>query len=104
MAARHARSSSISIHRSVANVRDGFAVQTNIVSQNRIRSALLTVLKSANASTLDIIRRVKDVLPRIKATLPQELDITQLFDQSVFVRAAINGVLKEGVTAACLTA
>ncbi len=90
--------------RDVANVRDGFAVQTNIVSQNRIRSALLTVLKSANASTLDIIKRVKDVLPRIKATLPPELDITQLFDQSVFVRAAINGVLKEGVTAACLTA
>ena len=76
--------------RDVANVRDGFAVQTNIVSQNRIRSALLTVLKSANASTLDIIKRVKDVLPRIKATLPPELDITQLFDQSVFVRAAIN--------------
>ncbi|MGA7904684.1 MAG: efflux RND transporter permease subunit [Terrimicrobiaceae bacterium] len=90
--------------RDVANVRDGFAVQTNIVSQNRIRSALLTVLKSANASTLDIIKRVKDVLPRIKATLPPELDITQLFDQSVFVRAAINGVLKEGVIAACLTA
>ncbi|MGB7836644.1 MAG: efflux RND transporter permease subunit, partial [Terrimicrobiaceae bacterium] len=90
--------------RDVANVRDGFAVQTNIVSQNRIRSALLTVLKSANASTLDIIKRVKDVLPRIKATLPPELDITQLFDQSVFVRAAINGVLKEGVIAAVLTA
>ncbi len=90
--------------RDVANVRDGFAVQTNIVSQNRIRSALLTVLKSANASTLDIIKRVKDALPRIKATLPPELDITQLFDQSVFVRAAINGVLKEGVIAACLTA
>ncbi len=90
--------------RDVANVRDGFAVQTNIVAQNRIRSALLTVLKSANASTLDIIKRVKDVLPRIQATLPPELDITQLFDQSVFVRAAINGVLKEGVVAACLTA
>jgi CzcA family heavy metal efflux pump len=90
--------------RDVANIRDGFAVQTNIVSQNRIRSALLTVLKSANASTLDIIKRVKDALPRIKATLPPELDITQLFDQSVFVRAAINGVLKEGVIAACLTA
>src|SRR5438067_4435113 len=90
--------------RDVANVRDGFAVQTNIVAQNRVRSALLTVLKSASASTLAIITRVKAALPRIKATLPPELDITQLFDQSIFVRAAINGVLKEGVIAACLTA
>jgi multidrug efflux pump subunit AcrB len=90
--------------RDVAQVRDGFAVQTNIVAQNRIRSALLTVLKSASASTIDIIKRVKAALPRIKATLPPELDITQLFDQSIFVRAAINGVLREGVIAACLTA
>jgi multidrug efflux pump subunit AcrB len=90
--------------RDVAHVRDGFAVQTNIVAQNRVRSALLTVLKSASASTLDIISRVKEALPRIRATLPPALDITQLFDQSIFVRAAINGVLKEGVIAACLTA
>src|SRR5438132_410819 len=90
--------------RDVAHVRDGFAVQTNIVAQNRTRSALLTVLKSASASTLDIISRVKEALPRIKATLPPALDITQLFDQSIFVRAAINGVVKEGVIAACLTA
>src|SRR5213082_2024000 len=90
--------------RDVANVRDGFAVQTNIVAQNRVRSALLTVLKSASASTLDIITQVNAALPRIKATLPPELDITQLFDQSLFVRAAINGVLREGVIAACLTA
>src|SRR6184192_2353062 len=88
----------------VANVRDGFAVQTNIVAQNRIRSALLTVLKSASASTLDIIKRVKEALPRIQATLPKELEISQLFDQSIFVRAAINGVLREGLIAACLTA
>jgi multidrug efflux pump subunit AcrB len=90
--------------RDVAHVRDGFAVQTNIVSQNRVRSALLTVLKSASASTLDIIKRVKEALPRIQATLPKELEISQLFDQSLFVRAAINGVLREGVIAACLTA
>src|SRR5207249_260981 len=90
--------------RDVAQVRDGFAVQTNIVSQNRIRSALLTVLKSASASTLDIIKRVKEALPRIQATLPKELEISQLFDQSIFVRAAINGVLREGLIAACLTA
>src|SRR5881296_764995 len=90
--------------RDVAQVRDGFAVQTNIVAQNRIRSALLTVLKSASASTIDIIKRVKEALPRIQATLPTELEMTQLFDQSIFVRAAINGVLREGVIAACLTA
>ena len=90
--------------RDVAHVRDGFAVQQNIVSENRVRSALLTVLKSAEASTLDIIHRVKETLPRIRATLPPELQITELFDQSLFVRASINGVLKEGVIAACLTA
>lgn len=90
--------------RDVAQVRDGFAVQTNIVSQNGTRAALLTVLKAANASTLDIIRRVKEALPRIESTLPPSLHITQLFDQSVFVRASINGVLKEGLLAAALTA
>ncbi len=90
--------------RDVAHVRDGFAVQTNIVAQNRTRSALLTVLKSAGASTLDIIKRVKEALPRIQATLPKELQISQLFDQSLFVRASINGVLREGLIAACLTA
>jgi multidrug efflux pump subunit AcrB len=90
--------------RDVANVRDGFAVQTNIVAQNRAKSALLTVLKSASASTLDIINRVKEALPKIKATLPPQLDITELFDQSIFVRSAIDGVVKEGVIAACLTA
>ena len=88
----------------VAQVRDGFAVQTNIVSQNGTRAALLTVLKSANASTLDIIKRVREALPRIEATLPPALKITELFDQSLFVRAAIDGVLKEGLIAACLTA
>src|SRR5204862_5026597 len=69
--------------RDVAHVRDGFAVQTNIVSQNRVRSALLTVLKSASASTLDIIKRVKEALPRIQSTLPKELEVSQLFDQSL---------------------
>ncbi len=90
--------------RDIAHVRDGFAVQTNIVAQNRTRASLLTVLKAANASTLDIIKRVKIALPQIKSTLPPELQITQLFDQSLFVRASINGVLREGVIAACLTA
>jgi len=90
--------------RDVAQVRDGFAVQQNIVAQNRVRSALLTVLKSAEASTLDIITRIKERMPGVQATLPKELSITQLFDQSIFVRASVNGVLKEGVIAACLTA
>src|SRR5204863_9180516 len=57
-----------------------------------------------SASTLDIIKRVKEALPRIQSTLPKELEVSQLFDQSLFVRAAINGVLREGVIAACLTA
>ena len=90
--------------RDVAHVRDGYAVQQNIVAQNRVRAALLVVLKSAEASTIDIIRRVKETLPGIQATLPKSLEVTQLFDQSIFVRASVNGVLKEGVIAACLTA
>ena len=90
--------------RDVAHVRDGYAVQQNIVAENRVRAALLTVLKSAEASTLDIISRVKETLPKIQATLPKELQVDQLFDQSIFVRASINGVLREGVIAACLTA
>ena len=90
--------------RDVAHVRDGYSVQQNIVSQNRTKSALLTILKAGNASTLDIISRVKAALPNIKATLDPALEITQLFDQSIFVRSAINGVLKEGIIAALLTA
>ncbi len=65
---------------------------------------LTVIQKSANASTLDIINRVKEALPKIEARLPASMTLTQLFDQSIFVRAAINGVLKEGVIAACLTA
>ena len=67
------------------------------------RSALLTVLKTPTASTLDIVQRVRDALPRIQSTLPTELQITPLFDQSVFVRAALNGVLREALIAAALT-
>jgi len=90
--------------RDVAQVHDGFAVQANIVTLNGTPAALLTVLKAANASTLDIISRVKAALPRIESTLPPALQIDQLFDQSVFVRASIVGVLKEGLIAAVLTA
>jgi CzcA family heavy metal efflux pump len=90
--------------RDIAHVRDGYAVQTNIVRHNGNRGALLTVLKNGGASTLDIVRRLKEMLPRIRSTLPPELTLKLLFDQSVFVRAAISGVLKEAVTAALLTA
>lgn len=87
----------------VAQVRDGFAVQTNVVRANGGRAALLTVLKNGAASTLDIVKQVKEALPQILAGLPKELKVTQLFDQSLFVRAAISGVLREGAIAAVLT-
>ncbi|MHC5614328.1 MAG: efflux RND transporter permease subunit [Nostoc sp.] len=90
--------------RDVAQVRDGFGVQSNIVRQNGRRSSLLSILKSGNASTIDVIDRVKKALPRIQSTLPPELNLAFLFDQSVFVKASIQGVLKEGLIAACLTA
>ncbi|MBN3894479.1 MAG: efflux RND transporter permease subunit [Nostoc sp. NOS(2021)] len=90
--------------RDVAQVRDGFGVQSNIVRQNGRRSSLLSILKSGNASTIDVIERVKKALPRIQSTLPPELNLAFLFDQSVFVKASIQGVLKEGLIAACLTA
>jgi multidrug efflux pump subunit AcrB len=87
----------------VAQVRDGYAVQTNIVRSNGGRAALLTVLKNGAASTLDIVKMVKQALPQITAGLPKDLKITQLFDQSLFVRAAISGVLREAAIAAVLT-
>ena len=90
--------------RDVAQVHQGYAVQQNIVLQNRVNSSLMVIQKSAAASTLDIIDRVKAQLVKIQAGLPPSMTLTQLFDQSIFVRAAINGVLREGVIAACLTA
>jgi multidrug efflux pump subunit AcrB len=89
--------------RDVAHVRDGYAVQTNVVRENGSRGALLTVLKSGRSSTLDIISRVQETLDKIQAGLPPELKIKRLFDQSVFVRAAISGVVREGIVAAVLT-
>ncbi|MEO7142450.1 MAG: efflux RND transporter permease subunit [Bryobacteraceae bacterium] len=90
--------------RDVAHVHNGFAVQTNIVRHNGRRGALLTVLKNGGSSTIDIVRRIKATLPRVEATLPKALKVRTLFDQSVFVRSAIQGVLREAVTAALLTA
>jgi CzcA family heavy metal efflux pump len=90
--------------RDVAHIRDGFAPQTNIVRQNGVRGALMAVYKSGNASTLDIVKAVKNVVPIAAQSLPRELTIKSLFDQSLFVRASIYGVLREGIIAACLTA
>ena len=87
----------------VANVRDGFPPQTNIVRVNGQRSALMTILKSGDASTLDIISSVKALLPSIKASLPPALVINPLSDQSIFVKASIVGVVREAIIAACLT-
>jgi multidrug efflux pump subunit AcrB len=83
--------------RDVAQVRDGFAVQTNIVSQGGRRASLVTIFKSGGASTLDVVQRIKDMLPKVQATLPPELDLKLMFDQSVFVRAAVDGVVREAI-------
>ncbi len=88
----------------VAHVRDGFTPQINIVRRDGQRAVLLTILKYGNASTLDIVRRVKEELPRIRAGLPSELDVQTALDQSVFVQAAVDGVIHEAVIAAALTA
>src|SRR5258705_11244636 len=90
--------------RDVANVRDGFPPQTNIVRVDGRRSTLMTIQKIGNASTLDIITAIKKLLPSVKTTLPPDLQIRLLADQSVFVRGAISGVLREALIAACLTA
>src|SRR3984885_4368838 len=89
--------------RDVAYVRDGAPPQTNIVRMNGRRGVLMTILKSGETSTLDIVDGIKALLPRLKQTLPPALKITPLADQSVFVRAAVSGVIREGVIAALLT-
>jgi multidrug efflux pump subunit AcrB len=88
----------------IANIRDGYAVQQNIVRQDGQRGVLMTVQKSGNASTLDIVSQVRSMLPKLAATLPQQLVIRPLFDQSIFVKASLQGVLRESVIAAGLTA
>jgi CzcA family heavy metal efflux pump len=89
--------------RDVGSVRNGFAPQTNIVRQDGRRGILVTVYKAGNASTIDIVAGVRKLLPVLKAALPPGLRIEPLSDQSVFVRAAINGVIREAIIAACLT-
>lgn len=90
--------------RDVAHVRDGYTPQTNVVRANGLRGTLMTIYKNGNVSTLDIIAGVRKLLPSIAATLPPGLRIKPVGDQSIFVRASINAVLREALIAACLTA
>ena len=88
----------------VAWVRDGFPPQTNVVRVNGQRSVLLTIQKAGDASTLSVISGIKSILPQIATTVPQQLKMEPLADQSIFVLGAINGVVREALIAACLTA
>jgi len=90
--------------RDVATVRDGFQPQTNVVRQDGARGVLLSILKNGGASTLDIVSNLKAMLPRAAQALPADIKIAPLFDQSVFVKAAIKGVVSEALIAAALTA
>ena len=90
--------------RDVAHIRDGFSPQTNIVRANGNRGALMSIYKNGNASTLQIVSGVKNIVQQAAQALPPALKITSLFDQSLFVRASIEGVLREGLIAAALTA
>ncbi|HYB64963.1 MAG TPA: efflux RND transporter permease subunit [Steroidobacteraceae bacterium] len=98
------RNGSIIYVRDVAHVRDGYPPQTNIVRRDGHRGVLMSVLKTGAASTLDIIRGIKERLPGIRAALPPDFHIDLVGDQSLFVRAAIDGVVREAVIAAALTA
>ncbi len=88
----------------VAHVRDGSPPQTNVVRSDGQRGSLMTILKAGNVSTLDIIKGIRKLLPQVTATLPPQLKITPIADQSIFVRAAISAVVREAIIAACLTA
>jgi multidrug efflux pump subunit AcrB len=88
----------------VAHVRDGFPPQTNIVRVDGQRASLMTVLKNGDVSTLDVISKIRALLPLVASQLPPQLRITPLSDQSIFVRGAISGVVREGIIAGCLTA
>jgi len=90
--------------RDVAHVRDGFSPQTNIVRQDGVRGVLMSMYKVGGTSTLAVVDAIKALVPKAAQSLPPELTIKALFDQSLFVRASIEGVLREGLIAACLTA
>lgn len=89
--------------RDVAFAHDGFATQTNIVRRNGIRAVMMQILKNGAASTLDIVNKVWQLFPTIQAAAPKGMHVNLIFDQSVFVKKAIQGVVLEGVLAACLT-
>jgi len=88
----------------VAHVRDGFKPQTNIVRHNGERGVLLSIMKNGGASTLQIVDNLKTALKDIRADLPNGVELVSLFDQSIFVKSAVTGVIHEGLIAACLTA
>ena len=98
-----AANGSVVFIKDVAQVREGYAEQTNIVRENGRKGALLTVLKNGETSTLDIVDGVKQAIPKVKAGLPPSLKITPLFDQSLFVRSSISEVVREATIAAALT-
>src|SRR5881392_2929051 len=87
-----------------AHVRDGFSPQTNIVLSNGQRGVLMSIYKTGTASTIDIVDRVKQMLEYNKGSVPEGLHISTFFDQSLYVRASIQGVIREAIIAACLTA
>src|SRR5215813_12862061 len=90
--------------RDVGQVHDGWLVQQNVVRDNGRRSVLLSIIKNGNASTLDVVSRVRDALKTARAAAPPGMQINELFDQSVFVKQSVEGVLREGAIAAALTA
>ncbi|MGA9306374.1 MAG: efflux RND transporter permease subunit, partial [Candidatus Sulfotelmatobacter sp.] len=90
--------------RDVAHVRDGYSPQTNIVKQDGVRGVLMSMYKVGGTSTLAVVDAIKALVPKAAQSLPPELTIKALFDQSLFVRASIQGVLREGLIAAALTA
>src|SRR5215469_6797642 len=90
--------------RDVASVSDGFQVQTNVVRQDGRRGVLISVLKNGNSSTLDVVKGVRALLPRVATIVSPDLKMTPLSDQSVFVRSAVQGVIREAIIAAALTA
>ncbi|MET0379866.1 MAG: efflux RND transporter permease subunit [Spongiibacteraceae bacterium] len=90
--------------RDIAHVHDGYAPQQNIVRMDGKRAVLMSIQKVGNASTLDIVQRIKDLLPMVREQLPDDMKIETLSDQSLFVKSAVKGVIHEGVIAAVLTA
>ena len=89
--------------RDVATVSDGSSFQTNVVRQDGKRSVLISVLKNGNASTLDVVKGIRELLPKVALITPPNLRVTPLSDQSIFVRAAVSGVIREAIIAATLT-